>query len=110
MEIIIESMMLAERCEFLDHAEGNKGNGFHHGRALGQGRILEVRIPRDRYGNFHPKILATVLLNRLLYKCKLIQHRARATGCRAGKPFLMDKLMEVCKKEKLTLQLLYGCY
>ena len=58
MEIMIESMMLAERREFLDYAEGNKGNGFRHGRAFGQGRVLEFRIPRDRYGNFHPKILA----------------------------------------------------
>jgi putative transposase len=58
MEIMIESMMLAERCEFLDHAESNKGNGFRHGRAFGQGRILEFRIRRDRYGNFHSKILA----------------------------------------------------
>ncbi len=58
MEIMIESMMLAERREFLDHAEGNKGNGFRHGRAFGQGRVLEFRIPRGRYSNFHPKILA----------------------------------------------------
>ena len=58
MEIMFESMMVAERREFLDHAAGNKGNGFRLGRSFGQGRVLEFRIPRDRYGNFHPKILA----------------------------------------------------
>ncbi len=46
MEIMIESMMLAELREFLDHAESNKGNGFRHGRAFGQGRVLEFRIPQ----------------------------------------------------------------
>ena len=58
MEIMLESMMVAERREFLDNAEGNKGNGYRYGRSFGQGRVLEFRIPRDRYGNFHPKILA----------------------------------------------------
>ena len=36
----------------------NKGNGYRFGHAYGQGRKLEFRIPRDRYGNFHPRILA----------------------------------------------------
>jgi putative transposase len=30
----------------------------YQGRSFGHGRVLEFRIPRDRYGNFHPKILA----------------------------------------------------
>ena len=58
MELMIESMMMAERREFLRESEGNKGNGFRLGRSYGQGRVLEFRIPRDRYGNFHPAILA----------------------------------------------------
>jgi len=58
MEIMLESMMLAERREFLDQSKGNKGNGYRQGRSFGHGRVLEFRIPRDRYGNFHPKILA----------------------------------------------------
>jgi len=55
MEIMIESMMLAERREFLDHAEGNKGNGFRHGRAFGQGRVLEFRIPATATATFTPR-------------------------------------------------------
>ena len=58
MEIMLESMMVAERGEFLADNPGNKGNGYRSGRTYGQGRKLEFRIPRDRYGNFHPQILA----------------------------------------------------
>ncbi|MDE6448766.1 MAG: transposase, partial [Muribaculaceae bacterium] len=58
MEIMIESMMVAERGEFLADNPGNKGNGCRPGSTYGHGRKLEFRIPRDRYGNFHPQILA----------------------------------------------------
>ena len=58
MEIMLESMMVAERGEFLADNPGNKGNGYRPGSNYGQGRKLEFRIPRDRYGNFHPQILA----------------------------------------------------
>ena len=58
MELMIESMMKAERRDFLDTSVGNKGNGYRQGKSYGQGRVLEFRIPRDRYGNFHPTILA----------------------------------------------------
>ena len=58
MESMMESMMVAERGEFLADSPGNKGNGYRPGCTYGQGRKLEFRIPRDRYGNFHPLILA----------------------------------------------------
>lgn len=58
MEIMLESMMVAERGEFLSENPGNKGNGYRPGKSYGQGKKLEFRIPRDRYGNFHPQILA----------------------------------------------------
>ena len=58
MEIMLESMMVAERSEFLVDNPGNKGNGYRPGSAYGHGRKLQFRIPRDRYGNFHPQILA----------------------------------------------------
>lgn len=32
--------------------------GIAWGHTYGQGRKLEFRIPCDRYGNFHPQILA----------------------------------------------------
>lgn len=61
LEIMLESMMVAERGEFLrDMGDGNKGNGYRLGHTYGHGRKLEFRIPRDRYGNFHPRILAVL--------------------------------------------------
>ena len=57
-EIIIESMMVAERSEFLSDNLSNKGNGYRPGSTYGHGRKLEFCIPRDRYGNFHLRILA----------------------------------------------------
>ena len=59
LEIMLESLMVAERGEFLqEQADRNKGNGYRLGHTYGHGRKLEFRIPRDRFGNFHPKILA----------------------------------------------------
>ena len=55
---MLESMMVAERGEFLSEHPGNKGNGYRPGHSYGQGKKLEFRIPRDRYNNFHPQILA----------------------------------------------------
>lgn len=60
LEILLESMMVAERAEFLSSSQGNKGNGYRPGSTYGHGRKLEFRIPRDRYGAFHPRILAVL--------------------------------------------------
>lgn len=55
-------MMVSERREYLreEDLRGNKGNGYRPGRTYGMGRTLTFRIPRDRYGNFHPRILAVL--------------------------------------------------
>ena len=58
MEIMIESIMGVKHGEFLADNPGYKGNGYRPGSTYGQGRKLEFRIPRDRYGNLHPQILA----------------------------------------------------
>ena len=60
MEMMLERLMLSERKEYLNKEglRGNKCNSFRLGRTYGHGRILNFRIPRDRYGNFHPCILA----------------------------------------------------
>ena len=50
---MLDSMMVARRSEYLRESSGNKGNGYRPGHAYGQGRRLEFRISRDRYGNFH---------------------------------------------------------
>ena len=83
MEIMLESMMVTERSEFLHENPQNKGNGYRFGHACDQGRKLEFRIPRDRYGNFHPRILAILCnqeekcdrLARVLYTKGLTQEQ-----------------------------------
>lgn len=48
MEIMLESMMVAERGEFLADNPGNKGNGYRPGCTYGQGsdRRRYTRRPR----------------------------------------------------------------
>ena len=58
MELMIESMMKTEHCEFLSESGGSKGNSFRSGRIYDQGRVLEFRVPCDRCGNFHLNIMA----------------------------------------------------
>ena len=59
MEIMLESLMVSECREYLreEGLRGNKCNGYRPGRTYGHGRSLTFRISRDRYGNFHPRIL-----------------------------------------------------
>lgn len=45
MEIMLESMMVAERGEFLRDNPDNKGNGYRPGRTYGLGKRLEFRMP-----------------------------------------------------------------
>ena len=54
LEILLESMMVSERREYLreNSASGNKCNGFRPGHSYGHGRTLTFRIPRDRMGIF----------------------------------------------------------
>mgnify|MGYP000907048969 CR=1 FL=1 len=65
MEVVLESMMVAERCELLRENPSNKGNGYCPGHAYGQGWNLEFLIPRDRYGDFHSQILSYTDLRKI---------------------------------------------
>lgn len=58
MEMMLNAMMKSERSAALQHMSDNKANGYRYGKTYGQGRILELRIPRDRNGEFYPKVLA----------------------------------------------------
>ena len=57
MEIMLESLMFAERGEFLAENPGNKGNGYRPGHSYGQGKRLEFRIPRPDFVIAYPKNL-----------------------------------------------------
>lgn len=59
--------MLSEHREYLreNTASGIKCNSFRPEHSYNYGRTLTFRIPRDRYGNFHPRILAILRLRRM---------------------------------------------
>ena len=58
MEMVLDSLMLCERQEFLESNSDNKGNGYRLGHVFGHGTQLDLRIPRDRQSAFQPLILA----------------------------------------------------
>lgn len=58
MEMVLDSLMLCERQEFLEVSPDNKGNGYRLGHVFGHGTQLDLRIPRDRQSAFQPLILA----------------------------------------------------
>ena len=58
LEMTLNGLMKAERREHLHGQTSNKANGFRPGRVYGKGKLLELRIPRDRNGEFYPKVLA----------------------------------------------------
>lgn len=60
LEWTVNAMMKMEQTEFLARLDSgsNKANGYRYCKGYGQGRILELRVPRDRNGRFYPKIMA----------------------------------------------------
>ena len=58
LEFTLNAMMKNERNLYLEDAVANKANGYRPGRVYGHGKLLELRIPRDRNGEFYPKVLA----------------------------------------------------
>ncbi len=64
LKFTLNAMMKHEREVHLEEAESNKGNGYRPGKVVlsikvyGHGKLLELRIPRDRNGEFYPKVLA----------------------------------------------------
>lgn len=60
LELILNGLMKIERTHWMaSQADShNKANGYRPGRAIGHGRKLSLRIPRDRLGNFQPVLWA----------------------------------------------------
>ena len=56
MKIFMEAMMGAER-EVYKAQSGDLSNGYRPRRAFGGGRVMELRVPRTRYGSFYPVLL-----------------------------------------------------
>jgi len=59
MQMTINALMKTERNLHLESdSANNKANGYRPGRVYGHGKLLELRIPRDRNGEFYPNVLA----------------------------------------------------
>ena len=56
MKVGLELLMKSER-ELHNEEHSDSSNGFRTRKAFGQGKILELRVPRTRHGNFYPLIL-----------------------------------------------------
>ncbi|MBK8192976.1 MAG: transposase [Lewinellaceae bacterium] len=56
--------MKAERQEYLLQTAEDKGNGFRQVRAYGRGKMLELRVPRTREGNFYPILMSVLRIRR----------------------------------------------
>jgi transposase-like protein len=44
----------------LTQSAGDKGNGFRQVKAYGRGKMLELRVPRTRDGNFYPLLMSVL--------------------------------------------------
>ena len=60
LEMTLNSLMHSERKNYLENCESNKGNGYRKAFAVGMGKQIELRIPRDRLGMFRPMVLALI--------------------------------------------------
>jgi putative transposase len=60
LELILNALMKIERTHWMTSNSGpdNKANGYRPGQAIGHGRKLSLRIPRDRLGQFQPVLWA----------------------------------------------------
>lgn len=59
LKLSLESIMRAER-EIYKETYGDMSNGYRMRRTFGQGRILELRVPRTRQGQFYPLLLGMI--------------------------------------------------
>ena len=57
MKMALEAIMRAERT-LHNKENGDVSNGYRYRKTLGQGKLLELQVPRSRYGAFYPVILA----------------------------------------------------
>lgn len=60
LRMSFEAMMKAEREEHLKQTKEDKGNGFRQVKAYGRGKMLELRVPRTRDGNFYPLLMSVL--------------------------------------------------
>ena len=77
LQLSLESLMKIERSEH-NNKEKDLSNGYLPRRIFGQGKMLELRVPRTRQGNFYPLILS--LLKDQEEEMKNIAFRLYSSG------------------------------
>jgi len=60
LEMTLNGLMHSERSIYLANTLENKGNGYRKALAVGMGKQIELKIPRDRLGMFQPMVLALI--------------------------------------------------
>ena len=60
LEMTLNGLMHSERSNYLQQSVQNKGNGYRKAFAVGLGKQIELKIPRDRLGLFQPMVLALI--------------------------------------------------
>jgi len=60
LEMTLNGLMYSERSIYLNNSEHNKGNGYRKAFAVGMGKQIELKIPRDRLQMFQPMVLALI--------------------------------------------------
>lgn len=60
VKLVFETIMNAERSEFLSESEGNKANGYYQRLAQGINKYFKLNIPRDRLSMFKPVFLECI--------------------------------------------------
>ena len=60
LEMTLNGLMHSERSIYLENECSNKGNGYRKAFAVGMGKQIELKIPRDRLGMFQPMVLALI--------------------------------------------------
>jgi len=60
LEMTLNGLMHSERSNYLQQSTQNKGNGYRKAFAVGLGKQIELKIPRDRLGLFQPMVLALI--------------------------------------------------
>ena len=77
LKISLEAMMRAEREEH-NHIHGDMSNGYRVRKTFGQGKILELKVPRSRQGHFYPLLLG--LLRDQEEECRRMAYSLYGAG------------------------------
>jgi transposase-like protein len=66
IQFSLNILMKSERTFFLnnDTSDTNKANGYRYITPIFDGSLIELRVPRDRFGNFKPHILNLIKHNQ----------------------------------------------